>query len=163
MSTEPATWTLADDFPDTPARRAVVSVVRGFGAIARQMGPHYARFGLTPPQFQMLTVLNRLRGEQVTQRRLGRELYVSFPNITVMLSRLEQMELIERQVNPADRRERFVSITREGRTLLKTIWKEQPAQLESVMAGLDDDERRQLARLMNKMISGQTSTSNGNS
>ncbi len=80
-----------------------------------------------------------------------------------MLSRLEQMELIARQVNPADRRERFVSITREGRTLLKTIWKEQPAQLESVMAGLDDDERRQLARLMNKMISGQTSTSNGNS
>ena len=163
MSTEPATWTLADDFPDTPARRAVVSVVRGFGAIARQMGPHYARFGLTPPQFQMLTVLNRLRGEQVTQRRLGRELYVSFPNITVMLSRLEQMELIERQINPADRRERFVSITREGRTLLKTIWKEQPAQLESVMAGLDDDERHQLARLMNKIISGQTSTSNGNS
>ena len=163
MSAESETWPLADDFPDTPARRAVVSVVRGFGAIARQMGPHYARFGLTPPQFQMLTVLNRLRGEQVTQRRLGRELYVSFPNITVMLSRLEQMELIERQVNPADRRERFVSITREGRTLLKTIWKEQPAQLESVMAGLDDAERRQLARLMNKMISGQASTLNGNS
>jgi DNA-binding MarR family transcriptional regulator len=163
MSTEPETWPLADDFPDTPARRAVVSVVRGFGAIARQMGPHYARFGLTPPQFQMLTVLNRLRGEQVTQRHLGRELYVSFPNITVMLSRLEQMELIERQVNPADRRERFVSITREGRTLLKTIWKEQPAQLESVLAGLDESERRQLARLMNKMISGQASAPDGNS
>ncbi len=107
----------------------------------------------------MLTVLNRLRGEQVTQRRLGRELYVSFPNITVMLTRLEQMELIERQVNPDDRRERFVSITREGRTLLKTIWKEQPTQLENAMAGLDDGERRQLARLMNKMIAGQIATS----
>jgi MarR family 2-MHQ and catechol resistance regulon transcriptional repressor len=163
MSGASEPWPLADDFPDTPARRAVVSVVRGFGAIARQMGPHYARFGLTPPQFQMLTVLNRLRGEQVTQRRLGRELYVSFPNITVMLTRLEQMELIERQVNPNDRRERFVSITREGRTLLKTIWKEQPTQLENAMAGLNDDERRQLARLMNKMISGQTSSSNESS
>jgi MarR family transcriptional regulator, 2-MHQ and catechol-resistance regulon repressor len=163
MSSASETWPLADDFPDTPARRAVVSVVRGFGAIARRMGPHYARFGLTPPQFQMLTVLNRLRGEQVTQRRLGRELYVSFPNITVMLTRLEQLGLIERQVNPADRRERFVSITREGRSLLKTIWKEQPAQLESVMAGLEDDERRQLARLMNKMIAGQISTSHESS
>ncbi|NQV26449.1 MAG: MarR family transcriptional regulator [Rhodopirellula sp.] len=163
MSSASETWALADDFPDTPARRAVVSVVRGFGAIARRMGPHYARFGLTPPQFQMLTVLNRLRGEQVTQRRLGRELYVSFPNITVMLTRLEQLGLIERKVNPADRRERFVSITREGRSLLKTIWEEQPAQLESVMAGLDDDERRQLARLMNKMIAGQISTSHESS
>lgn len=145
-------WAMADEFPDSPARRAVVSVVRGYGAVSRLMGPHYARFGLTPPQFQMLTVLNRLRHEQVTQRRLGRELYVSFPNVTVMLSKLEQEELVERTVNEADRRERFVNITRKGRALLKRIWKEQPAQLEAVMSGLNESERRQLARLMNKMI-----------
>jgi MarR family transcriptional regulator, 2-MHQ and catechol-resistance regulon repressor len=152
MSNETDNWELADEFPDTPARRAVVSVVRAYGAVFRQMSPHYARFGLTPPQFQLLTVLNRLQGEQVTQRRLGRALYVSFPNVTVMLSKLEQAELIKRTVNEADRRERFVSITRKGRALLKRIWKEQPAQLESVMSGLNETERRQLDRLMNKMI-----------
>ena len=69
----------------------------------------------------MLTVLNRLSGEQVTQRRLGRELYVSFPNVTVMLSRLEQANLIERKINVVDRRERFVSITRKGRSLLRKV------------------------------------------
>ena len=145
---------LRDDFPDTPARRAVVSVVRGFGALTRQMGPHYASFDLTPPQFQMLTIINRLRGEQITQRRLGRELYVSFPNVTVMLSRIESAGLIEREVNPADRRERFVRITRSGRALLKRIWKVQPKQLERVTAGLTDAERIELARLLNKMIAG---------
>ena len=160
MSKESKNWDLADEFPDTPARRAVVSVVRGFGAIARRMSPHYARFGLTPPQFQMLTVLNRLSGEQVTQRRLGRELYVSFPNVTVMLSRLEQANLIERKINVVDRRERFVSITRKGRSLLRKVWKEQPAQLECVMTGLDDSERRQLARLMNTMLASHTRPSN---
>lgn len=146
---------LRDDFPDSPARRAVVSVVRGFGAVARQMGPHYASFGLTPPQFQMLTVLNHLRGEQITQCRLGKELYVSFPNVTVMLSRLEKAGLIARTVNSADRRERFVRVTRAGRTLLKRIWKVQPDQLERVMAGLTDEERLELARLLNKMIAGR--------
>ena len=148
---------LTDEFPDTPARRAVVSVVRGFGAVARQMGPHYASFGLTPPQFQMLTVLNRLRSEEVTQRRLGKELYVSFPNVTVMLSRLEKTGLIERIVNSKDRRERLVKITAQGRALLKKIWKTQPDQLERVTVGLTDDERLQLARLMNKMIEGPSS------
>lgn len=143
---------LRDDFPDTPARRAVVSVVRAFGAISRQMGPHYSRFGLTPPQFQLLTVLNRLRDERVTQRRLGDELYVSFPNVTVMLKRLEVAGLIERTVNPGDRREKFVSIADRGRKLLQKIWKVQPTQLEHIMAGLDDDERLQLARLLNRMI-----------
>ena len=148
---------LTDDFPDTPARRAVVSVVRGFGAVSRLMGPHYAGFGLTPPQFQMLTVLNRLHGEQVTQRRLGKELYVSFPNVTVMLARLEKMGLIKRIVNKTDRRERFVKITSPGRTLLKKIWKTQQDQLEKVMTGLTDQERLKLAQLLNKMINGQSS------
>jgi len=143
---------LRDEFPDTPARRAVVSVVRAYGAVSRQMGPHYARFGLTPSQFQMLTVLNRLRDERVTQRRLGNELYVSFPNVTVMLSRLKEAGLIKRTVNPADRREKFVSIASRGRKLLQKIWKDQPAQLESIMAGLDEGERLQLARLLNRMI-----------
>ncbi len=146
---------LLDDFPDTPARRAVVSVVRSFGALSRRMGPYYANFDLTPPQFQMLTVLNRLRGEQVTQRRLGQELYVSFPNVTVMLARLEDAGLIEKVVNSADRRERFVKISRRGRALLKRIWKVQPDQLERVTSGLTDQERLDLTRLLNKMIDGQ--------
>lgn len=148
-------WEFADGFPDTPARRAVVSVVRGFGAIQRQMSPHYARFGLTPAQFQMLTVINRLRDDRVTQRRLGEELYVSFPNVTVMLARLERDGLIKRTVNKQDRRERFVSITSRGRSLLEQIWKEQPAQLEGVMAGLNNDERAELCRLLSKMIVGR--------
>jgi DNA-binding MarR family transcriptional regulator len=79
-----------------------------------------------------------------------------------MLSRLEQAGLIERRVNDADRRERFVRITRGGRALLKRIWKKQPAQLERVMTGLDDGERRELARLLNKMITGQIPTRDEN-
>ena len=152
MTDAPQTPDLRDDFPDTPARRAVVSVVRAFGAVSRLMGPHYAKFGLTPPQFQMLTVLNRLRDERVTQRRLGNELYVSFPNVTVMLNRLEEAGLIRRTINPADRREKFVKISGRGRKLLQKIWKDQPAQLESIMTGLDYNERLQLAQLLNRLI-----------
>ena len=156
MTDAPQTPDLRDEFPDTPARRAVVSVVRAFGAISRQMGPHYAKFGLTPPQFQMLTVLNRLRHEQVTQRRLGNELYVSFPNVTIMLTRLEQTGLIKRTVNPRDRREKFASISASGRRLLKKIWNDQPTQLESITRGLDNDERLQLVRLLNRLIAAQS-------
>lgn len=155
LNAERQPWKLADDFPDTPERRAVVSVVRAFGALQRQMSSHYGRFGLTPAQFQTLTIVNRLRREQVTQRRLSEELYVSFPNVTVMLTRLETNGLIERTVNDEDRREKFVSITPRGRALLKRIWKEQPAQLNRVMAGLNDAERLELCRLLNKMIAGQ--------
>ncbi|MEK6235250.1 MAG: MarR family transcriptional regulator [Planctomycetales bacterium] len=119
------------------------------------MSPYYAQFGLTPPQFQTLTVLNQLSNERVTQRGLARELYVSFPNTTVMLARLEKNGYIERTANPTDRRENFVRISRSGRALLRKTWKFQPTQLERAMAGLEDEERNELSRLLNKMISGQ--------
>ncbi len=153
MTSDPHQPDLRDDFPDTPARRTVVAVVRGFGAVQRQMGPYFAQFDLTPPQFQMLTVIHRLKDEPVTQRRLGRELYVSFPNITVMLSRLEVAGLIRRRANPVDRREKFVELTRRGKSLLNRIWKVHQQQLEHVTAGLNNREREQLTGLLNKMIS----------
>ncbi len=143
---------LNDDFPDTPARRSVVAIVRAFGTVQRQMATHFAQFDLTAPQFQMLTVINRLKNEPVTQRRLARELYVSFPNITVMLARLEEAGLIAREPSPNDGRAKLVNLTAQGRSLLRKIWKVHQRQLEQVMSGLQKDEQRELARLLNKMI-----------
>ena len=141
-----------DAFPQSPARDAVVAVVRGYGMVQRLMGPYFSRFGLTPPQFQVLTVLRRLRGRRVTQRRLAAALYVSFPNVTVLLGRLEKARLIRRRGNPEDRREKFVALTRRGRKLLNQIWKEHQDQLERVVAGLSAAEQARLARLLHKMI-----------
>lgn len=142
---------LRDAFPESPARDAVVAVVRGYGAIQRHMEPYFARFGITPPQFQILTIVHRLQEQQPTQRRLARELYVSFPNVTVMLARLEQAGLVQRRGNPDDRREKFVELTSQGRALLKRIWKGHQKQLDRVMAGLTEQEQVELTWLLHKM------------
>lgn len=147
-----------DEFPRTPARQAVVSVVRGYGLVQRLMGPYFSQFGLTPPQFQMLTVLSGLQSKPVTQRRLAQALYVSFPNITAMLARLEEAGLIMRRVNPNDGREKFVQLTPKARALLRRIWRAHSRQLELVTAGLDDRERLELARLINKLIAAHDAT-----
>ena len=143
---------LNDEFPDSPARHSVVAIVRAFGTVQRQMAAHFAQFDLTPPQFQMLTVINRLKEEQITQRRLAKELYVSYPNVTVMLARLEEAGLVQRRPSPEDGRAKFVSLTRRGNNLLQKIWKIHESQLEHVMTGLEDDERLELTHLLNKMI-----------
>lgn len=155
----PDTTDLSDEFPDTPARRGVVAIVRAFGTVQRQMASYFAQFDLTPPQFQMLTVINRLKNKPVTQRRLARELYVSFPNITVMLARLEEAGLIVRAPSPDDGRAKLVSLTTKGRSLLRKIWKVHQRQLEQVMSGLDKNERRELAHLLNKMIAAHAKSS----
>jgi MarR family 2-MHQ and catechol resistance regulon transcriptional repressor len=155
-STPPSSPASADDFPASPARDAVVAVVRGFGTVQRLMEPYFARFGLTPPQFQALTIIHRLRRELLSQRRLARELYVSFPNITVLLRRLERKGLIDRRANAADRREKFVRPTSRGKGLLRRIWRAHQRQLDRVMAGLTPPEQGELARLLNKMMSAHS-------
>lgn len=154
---------LVDDFPQTPARAAVVAVVRGYGMVQRLMGPYLARFGLTPPQFQVLTVINRLASQRLTQRRLAGELYVSFPNATIMLARLEEMRLVRRRPNPEDRRERFVRLTRAGHMLLQRIWKEHQTQHDRVVKGLNVEEQVLLARLLDKMSAANRSSADAKS
>jgi len=119
------------------------------------MGPYFAYFGLTPPQFQLLTVINRLKDPCLTQRRLANELYVSFPNATIMLTRLEEAGLIRRRRNHSDRREKFVEVTGQGQALLRRIWKGHQGQLDRIMAGLTPAEQTRLSQLLNKMIVGQ--------
>ena len=141
-----------DDFPWSPARGAVVAVVRSYGIVQKLMEPYFARFGLTPPQFQMLTVANRLRGESLTQRRLARELYVSFTTVTIMLARLEKAGLVERHADADDRRAKLVRVSVRGRALLRRVWRFHQRQLDRVMKGLTVEEQKVLSLLLNKMI-----------
>ena len=70
-----------------------------------------------------------------------------------MLTRLEDIELICRRPNPDDGRAKLVGLTRKRKSLLRKIWKVHERQLEHVMSGLDENERLELSRLLNKMIS----------
>ncbi len=151
MSDSPNDLDLRDEFPASPARSTVVAVVRAYGMVQRLMATYFAQFGLTPPQFQLLTIANRLRKQNPTQRRLARELYVSFPNVTMMLDRLEKSGLIVRRMNAHDAREKLVEPTARGRSLLRKIWKVHQDQLALVVKGLTENEQSELARLLNKL------------
>lgn len=139
-----------DKFPTSSARDAIVSVVRAYGIVQKLMAPHFAKFELTPPQFQLLTIVNQLR--KPTQRQLARELYVSFPNVTVMLDRLEKTGVILRSQNMDDKRAKFIELSKLGRSLLKKIWKVHQKQLYLVMVGLTEKEQKVLTHYLNKMI-----------
>lgn len=142
---------LHDGFPVTPSREAMVAVLRAYGTLQRLMEPYFTQFELTPPQFQVLCIAIRFKDDPPTQRQLARELYVSFPNVTVLLKRLERKGLIERNGNPADRREKHVCVSARGKQLLQRIWQVHQQQMDLVMKGLTPAERKEMARLLNKM------------
>lgn len=82
-------------------------------------------------------------------RELGAALVTDPPYITVIVDDLEERGLVERQVNPADRRSKLVRITRAGRAVARRadeIQSAPPAALSTLsdaeLATLDDLLRR---------------------
>ncbi len=142
---------LDDGFPMSASREAMVAVLRAYGTLQRLMEPYFDQFDITPPQFQVLCIAHRFREDLPTQRQLARELYVSFPNVTILLNRMERKGLIERDGNPDDRREKFVRVSASGKKLLKRIWTVHQKQMDHVMKGLTVAEREEMATLLNKM------------
>lgn len=72
--------------------------------------------GITVAQYTALTVLERHDG--LPAARLARDSFVTAQSMADMVHALEKRGLIERERNPANRRELLIHLTDEGRTLL---------------------------------------------
>jgi DNA-binding MarR family transcriptional regulator len=68
------------------------------------------------------------------------------PTATRIVRHLEQSALIERVTDPQDGRASILSVTAEGRALLRRLRERKTAYLAKRLAALDADDRRTLER-----------------
>jgi DNA-binding MarR family transcriptional regulator len=73
-----------------------------------------ARLGLTAARFDLLYLLEHAGGE-MPQRELQRALGVAASTVSRMLSSLEDLGLVDREIMIEDHRRTWVELTREGR------------------------------------------------
>ncbi|ONI85162.1 MarR family transcriptional regulator [Saccharothrix sp. ALI-22-I] len=95
--------------------------------------------GITVAQYTALTVLERHDG--LPAARLARDSFVTAQSMADMVYALEKRGLIERERNPANRRELLIHLTDEGRKLLAD-------QAEAVAAV----ERRMISELSPQQV-----------
>jgi DNA-binding MarR family transcriptional regulator len=74
--------------------------------------------GLSAPQAHALFNL----GEPISQRELAHRLGYDASNVTGIVDRLEERGMVERCVDPADRRVKNLVLTLEGRAALDQLW-----------------------------------------
>lgn len=113
------------------------------------VGGLLAEFGLHPGQEMVLLELwseNGLRSGELAGR-LG----VEPPTITKMLRRLESCGLVERRADPEDARSFRVYLTKKGRSLEDPITRCWSRTEEKALAGINDEERQALHRLLTKV------------
>src|SRR6185437_8151299 len=100
--------------------------------------------GLSPSLTAALATIDR--HGPLTPSRLAEMERIQRPTVTRLLSTLENDGLIERLTDPDDRRVSHVSITKDGRALVKKLRSRKNAYLSKRLRHLDEDELEKLER-----------------
>jgi DNA-binding MarR family transcriptional regulator len=113
----------------------------------------FARHGLRQGEFDVLSALRR-GGPPYTliPSELSATLMMSRAGMTNRLDRLEAAGLVERSLDPADRRSFRIALTEEGRRVIDAALTEHAANLARLAAGLPPDDATALTRILRGLL-----------
>lgn len=83
---------------------------------------------------------------------LAERMAVQWPNLIRTLNDLEAARLIERRINPADKRSRLVSITPEGLAVFREVKAVLDPTRAKLLAGFSGEELAQMEQLLDRFF-----------
>lgn len=115
--------------------------------------PVFTRHSLDTGEFDVLATLRR-SGAPYRQRptELYQSLMITSGGLTDRLNRLEKKGFIERVVSETDRRSALVQLTAAGVKTINAAFTEDMNVEVDLLSALGDDERRQLATLLARVL-----------
>jgi DNA-binding MarR family transcriptional regulator len=136
---------------DSPQQEVFLNLWRTYDRLRAYEDELFARFDLTAQQYNALRLLRAAHPEKVPTLTLAARLVSRAPDITRLLDKLHERDLIERE-RPADnRRIVMVGITRAGRSLLSEMGPQVQACHERQLGHLSPDEMETLVELLSKL------------
>ncbi len=121
--------------------RQIAGVVRRRGRLLLE------QFGITPPQFDALIILDR--SGDLTIGELSSRLYLAYSTTTDLVDRLERAGFVVRSRDTADRRVVLVKLQETGHLVIEKVMDARRAYLGGVLESLDESERLQILRVLN--------------
>ncbi len=138
-------------FPwDNPRFKSWIAVGRAFQimqtALARALSP----LEIKPPHLDILINLYRQQG--ISQQQLAHKLLVGRSNMSMLLPQMEKRGLIERKVDPRDKRILRLSLTEDGRNLTERAMAIQTDLIERTLSAVPIDDCLVMANNMELLI-----------
>lgn len=134
------------------ADQTVISVLVAAEHLDQQLAPVIAAHGITTDQYNVLRILRGVHPEGHPRHEIARRMIHRAPDVTRMLDRLVRRKLIARVRDPNDARLSVARITSAGLSLLKRIDPEVEQVQEQATAMLTAAERKELARLCDRLV-----------
>ena len=116
---------------------------------ARHIGEPYK---LSPVEFTILMLVAHNR--DATQKQLSQALAVSAPNVTALIDRMNERDLLRRVRSETDRRSQHVRLTRKGAALMREVREVSLTMERDLLRHLSDAERAMLIELLQKLARG---------
>lgn len=107
-------------------------------------------FGLTLPRFDILSALDR-HPDGLTMSEISTLLMVSNGNVTGLVDRLVQEELVEREAMEHDRRVYRITMTKAGKVAFRMMAIRHEEWLDDMFAELAKDDIEHLLELLTKL------------
>ncbi len=123
----------------------IFQLIREFERQFREQG----ETDLSTTQFQALSILEEV--QPVTAMAMAGLLRIAGPTATRALDSLERRGLIAKERDPQDRRIVWLSLTAEGRTVLKRETVRQRQWMSKLLVGLSAEETGILQELLEKL------------
>ena len=127
-----------------------LALIRAYEAAIHANIRFYARWGLTPQQYNVIRILYFGEADGVRLADVGERLLQRVPDVSRLVDRLESAGLARRSPDPNDRRAVHVELTAQGRRLLVEMDPHLMAAHERWYAALTAAEQRRLESLLRK-------------
>jgi MarR family 2-MHQ and catechol resistance regulon transcriptional repressor len=109
------------------------------------------RYGLTPPQYTVMRLLGNSKLNKMAMSEIGKEMIVTFANVTTIVDNLEKLDYVRRVRDPVDRRRITVELTSLGSRTFQKIRGSHVMEIEKLMSTLNKKELTNLTLYMKKL------------
>ena len=127
-----------------------LAVVRAYQECTRRYAQLLAHYDLTVPQLDVLSAINK-HSPEATPKAIAEELVVTRGNITGVLNRLHERELIETRQHATDGRSFVCELTDSGHALLARARTGAGAFINEQLSIFDDSELETTMTHMQRM------------
>jgi DNA-binding MarR family transcriptional regulator len=146
-------WKVERPDVDVSPMAVIGRIGRAASILDKRVQATLAEYGLQPGEFDLVATLRRAGApHRLTVGQLLDSAMVTSGAITNRLNRLTDKGLIEREIDPTNRRVVIVQLTPAGISAVDAALPAHVANEEVLLASLTPDERSQLATLLKRML-----------
>lgn len=144
---------------DAVTTEANITFAKAHAAVFALLTPDLVEVGLSPSRFNALRFLYVAGDQRLTMSELRSRLGVSTPLVTKVIDSLAKDGWVVRAPGPNDRRTVYAQLTPEGARRFEERLPVLHSRMSEHWVGLDENEKRLLTHLLNKLRLGVLSRS----